>query len=371
MNNREYKYFAFISYSSKDEKWAKKLQDSLEHYKMPTNLNGKKKLPKKIRPIFRDITNLKTGNLSKQIEEALNNSKFLIVVCSPNSAQSEWVNKEVELFKLAGKTANIILYIVDGTPFAKESTQECYPKGIRTLPKEQELLGADINKLGRNDAIIKIVAQMFELSFDTLKQRYEREQKIKRWIFATSIILFSIVCFCIGLIFRNQNITIQGQYKIMSSQMEKIKNDSIALSAKNDSIVKQNELISQQKDELIQSNINLKTERDKVLKANWQILKSQSKLISEKCQKLIEKGDITTAIRLALFALPKNLNNPNRPYTSEAELILRMTSKSMGVPLYLLHHDSFVCSASFSNDGKYIVTASNDNTAKIWPVRVV
>lgn len=33
-----YKYFAFISYSSQDTKWGKRLQRKLEHYRMPATL---------------------------------------------------------------------------------------------------------------------------------------------------------------------------------------------------------------------------------------------------------------------------------------------------------------------------------------------
>jgi len=39
-------YYAFISYKREDEKWAKWLQDKLDHYKFPTNLNGRTDLPK-------------------------------------------------------------------------------------------------------------------------------------------------------------------------------------------------------------------------------------------------------------------------------------------------------------------------------------
>jgi len=40
-----------------------------------------------------DALELAGGVLAKEIETALQQSKFLIVICSPNSAQSPWVNK--------------------------------------------------------------------------------------------------------------------------------------------------------------------------------------------------------------------------------------------------------------------------------------
>ena len=72
-------YYAFISYKREDEKWAKWLEDKLEHYHLPTTLNGKD-LPKNLRPIFRDVDELSAGNLPKQISQALSISKNLIVV---------------------------------------------------------------------------------------------------------------------------------------------------------------------------------------------------------------------------------------------------------------------------------------------------
>ena len=81
-------YYAFISYKREDEKWAKWLQHKLEHYKFPTNLNGRTDLPKNIRPTVRDVTDFKPGLLAEEINNALLNSEWLIVVCSPRAAKS-------------------------------------------------------------------------------------------------------------------------------------------------------------------------------------------------------------------------------------------------------------------------------------------
>lgn len=83
---KQKEYYAFISYKREDEKWAKWLQDKLEHYRFPTNLNGRTDLPKNIRPTIRDVTDLNPGLLAEEIDNALRNSEWLIVVCSPRSA---------------------------------------------------------------------------------------------------------------------------------------------------------------------------------------------------------------------------------------------------------------------------------------------
>lgn len=113
-----YDYYAFISYKREDEEWAKWLQHKLEHYRLPSNLNGRTDLPREIRPVFKDTSELNPGNLPQQIHDALEGSKYLIVVCSPRSAQSEWVNKEVSTFIGMERTEHIIPFIIEGIAFS-------------------------------------------------------------------------------------------------------------------------------------------------------------------------------------------------------------------------------------------------------------
>ena len=70
--NNVYEYFAFISYKREDEKWAKWLQKKLESYSLPTALRKQNPtLPNKIRPVFRDQSELSGGNLKAEIEKGL------------------------------------------------------------------------------------------------------------------------------------------------------------------------------------------------------------------------------------------------------------------------------------------------------------
>lgn len=174
-------YIAFISYQRKDEEWAEWLQHQLEHYRLPSNiLEGHPELPHEIRPLFRDATELSGGILSKEIKLALENSHYLIVICSPNSSKSVWVNKEVQTFIDMGKLEYIIPFIVDGIPYA-QSEAECFVPALASLRgQEQELLGISISEMGREVASIKVVARMLNLRFDMLWQRYEREKEEER-----------------------------------------------------------------------------------------------------------------------------------------------------------------------------------------------
>ena len=91
-------YFAFISYSHKDSEMAKWLQHEFEYYELPSTLSWRKDLPESFRPVFRDEDELSGGELKTQICDALVNSEYLIVVCSPNSARSVYVDSEIQYF---------------------------------------------------------------------------------------------------------------------------------------------------------------------------------------------------------------------------------------------------------------------------------
>ena len=178
---RQYKNYAFISYKREDEKWAKWLQRKLESYKLPSVIRKESlNMPKYIRPVFRDKTDLSGGILTEQLYNELEHSKYLIVICSPNSAQSTWVSKEVRTFIEEGRIKYIIPFIVDGVPHSIDSKDECFPEDLRNIPNDQELLGINVQEIGREKAFIRLTAYMIGVSFDSLWQRYRRQEKRKR-----------------------------------------------------------------------------------------------------------------------------------------------------------------------------------------------
>lgn len=335
-------YFAFISYKREDEKWAKWLQHKLEHYKLPSNLNGRTDLPKEIRPIFRDQSELAGGVLADEINKALTNSKYLIVICSPRAAQSQWVGKEVQTFIDLGRTDRIIPFIIGGTAHAQNPEEECFPLALLDLPPEKELLGVNIDEMGRDAAAVKVVAQMFGLKFDTLWQRYEREQRKKR----TWSIIAIIGAFLVML----------GVSFWMYRQW-------------------------------------------------WRMKENQARFVAEKANAIVD-DDPYLAQRLLLEVLPKNIKHPNRPITSEVENAFRnavcknfikvntvsdllftvslspdrkrvasatnynkvlIWDAETGQNIKLLEgHTDGVNSAKYSPDGSYIVSASYDSTVIIW-----
>ena len=221
-------YYAFISYKREDEKWAKWLQYKLEHYRFPININGRSDLPKYIRPTFRDVTDLTPGLLAKEIGNALRSSEWLIIVCSPRSAKSPWVCKEAQTFIDIGRSDHIIPFVIEGNPFSIEANTECYPNALLNLTGSQELLAANVNEMGRDAAAIKVVARMFNLKFDTLWQRYERDQRRKMRFILSGVFLLLIIASCIAYWMWSKNIALlENKARYVSEKiLEHAKTDS-------------------------------------------------------------------------------------------------------------------------------------------------
>src|SRR3954464_14319518 len=94
-----FRYAAFISYRhvEPDRQWAQWLHSALETYRVPKRLAQERGLPRRVGRVVRDEEELPaSSDLNNEIERALEQSRYLIVVCSPRTPESRWVNREVE-----------------------------------------------------------------------------------------------------------------------------------------------------------------------------------------------------------------------------------------------------------------------------------
>jgi tetratricopeptide (TPR) repeat protein len=210
------RYWAFISYSHADSKWGQWLHRKLETFRVPRALVGKEtprgyKVPKRLMPIFRDREELPgSANLKDNIQEALEQSRYLVVICSPRSAASIWVNEEVLTYKAMGRSGRVLCLIVDGEPNATDKPScgllECFPPAVRHAvnsdrslnERREEPIAADARpgKDGKNDAFLKIAAGLLGVGFDELKKRETARTRRARAVQAlAAAILLSLACY--------------------------------------------------------------------------------------------------------------------------------------------------------------------------------
>ena len=319
---KDYKYNAFISYSHQDKTWGDWLHKSLEKFSVPKALRGKPNrtgtVPKSLFPIFRDREELPTAtDLGAVITHALQDSAYLIVICSPRSAKSMWVNQEILHFKRLGRSNRVLAIIVDGEPNGANKPGmeelECFPEALKYEIDEQgeltntptEPLAADAraNKDGKQNALLKLAAGVLGVNFNDLKQREKIRQRNRRLMIGAAASLF--LATGIG-------------YWQYAQQIEQ--------------------------------------ER---------LLEESAKLTSESLAAL-EDGNTKLAVNLALEALPEALAEPDRPYYPEAEAALSRALYQHSELNSVEAHNGAVRNVTADPSGNYIYSAGDEGKVKQW-----
>lgn len=193
---QNFKFFAFISYNSGDTRWGRRLQRKLEHYRMPSTLCRKRGWKRKpISPVFFAPTDIQPGELSNELKGRLDASRHLIVICSPRSAQSAWVGREIEYFASLGRKENIHLFIVDGVPHSGDPATECFNPAIERAGLG-DVLGANVHEkvsrwawVNRERAYVQIITKLLGVEFDSLWQRHKRQLRLRMLTLAVSAIV--------------------------------------------------------------------------------------------------------------------------------------------------------------------------------------
>lgn len=304
------RYRAFLSYSHKDQAWGKWLHGALEHYRVPRRLGVDLR---HLRPVFRDDEETPSApNLSEVIQQALESSDTLVVICSPNAARSQWVDKEIRDFKRLGKAESIYPVIIDGTPHGE--TDDCFPPALKYDVDEEgrltevrtEPLAVDVRTHGRRDTLLKLVAGVLAVDYDDLKRR-DRARAFTRYaaILTLGFAVLSLYA-----------LTLLMQTRAVSRQL------SLVLAA---------------------------------------IARSQGDAVDT--DTLEDSGSYERALRFSVLASQTGLLVVPAP-EAEAQLI-RAAHRSRAVTS-LVGHTDFVHLAFFSPSGEKLLTTSTDDTIRVW-----
>ena len=215
---KTYRYFAFISYKSDDLKEAWALKKKLDGYKLPTVLCKQyEKERKPTHEAFLDKTNIQPGDLTQELKDNLDNSHYLIVVCSPRSAKSEYVTAEIEHFTRNGREDEMFLFIIESDPANIEASfnpaiKEAEKRWSEREGEKREILGVNIKEkdvdkmffiyrwpvvgawLQRERAYMQLISRLLNLEFEQLwsYQRIRLAERVIAWIVGLIIVFGAI-----------------------------------------------------------------------------------------------------------------------------------------------------------------------------------
>lgn len=224
------KYWAFLSYNHHDRKFVEKVLDAIEGYRLPKDLVGKPgpdgPVPKRLK-VYRDRDESRAApDLSEELQIALRRSRYMVVVCSPASAalrfekdgvRTSWVNEEIRCFQRMGRADRILTIIKEGEPNASDPDKgkaECYPPaltwkvnaageptGERTVPSSAD---ARPRGDGFHNAVLKVIARIVGVDYDTLKRRDEIRRKRAAALLVLAAAVFAGALVAAGLAWRGQ-----------------------------------------------------------------------------------------------------------------------------------------------------------------------
>ena len=226
-------YAAFISYRHRplDIAVAERIHKSIERFKIPRDLRlEEKKNPGSVftswegQPlegnllVFRDREELPLSNdLTADIFEALDHTKCLIVICTPDTPKSLWVRREISYFIEKHGRNRIVTVLAAGTPeesIPKEITTVYAEDGITVLEEYEPLvayLTADSRKQvlkNLDKELLRLCAAVLGCPYDSLRQRHKR-RKMRQTKLAMSA-AFLIALSFIGMLI-NRNLEIEAQ----------------------------------------------------------------------------------------------------------------------------------------------------------------
>ncbi len=309
------RYDAFISYrhSDLDMYVAKKLHKGLETFKVPRAV-ALKSGKKNIKRVFRDQEELPIGSdLSSNIEAALSESEFLIVICSPRTPESYWVQKEISTFIEMHGRGHVLAVLIEGEP------EQSFPSLLLTDDEGNpvEPLAADVRGETKTEVnrklkteIMRLAAPLLGCSYDDLRQRH-KERRMKRIAAISSSVALLALLF--------------GAY-----------------SAYNAALIRQNYEGKQ---------------------------RNQSKYLAETSLSLLKEGDRRAAVLVALEALPAV--DHDKPYVAEAQYALSraLYCYDTGNEIQMdriLQHDLPVSNFWLNEDGTIAVSIDQGSNVYVW-----
>jgi tetratricopeptide (TPR) repeat protein len=201
------RYRAFISYSHRDGAITRRLHRRLETYAVPRALAREDgvPIPARLHPVFLDRDELaSSGALSQSIQNALDDSAALVVVCSPAAVASPWVDAEIAWFRRHHPARPLLAFVVDGDPGLDPRAhpgRAALPLRLALLDPARddgalaEPLAADARPEadGFTSAFFKLAAGLLGVRYDELRQRDHRRRQRRSLLLSSAALVLAAV----------------------------------------------------------------------------------------------------------------------------------------------------------------------------------
>ena len=225
----ERSYIAFISYRHKplDKQAAEMIQKKIENFRVPKEFRDKVG-GDRLGMVFRDEDELPaSSSLSNSITYALDHTKYLLVICTPDLPESKWCEQEIRYFLETHDRDHILAVLVDGEPEVSFS-----PYLLHTFDENGNITGDTeplaaniagpghtIDKKAFNKEIVRIYAALIGCPFDALWQR-QRRARTNRLLALSGIVMAAMAVFMGVVLSKNaqiarQNASLQKQMSAM------------------------------------------------------------------------------------------------------------------------------------------------------------
>ena len=365
-------YNAFISYShSADDKFAPSLQDALQKFAKPW-------YKKRNLEIFRDESSLSASpHLWDNITQALDQSEYLVLLASQESEQSKWVNREVEYWLAHKSIDNILIALTDGHMEWDDKTNGFLDAGHNSLPpvldgkfdsppfyidlrqsKTQEDLSL-ANPIFKKE-VLKLAAKLHGVHPNDLASTeltVHRRMIIVRNAVAGALALLLVASVVEAVranlasaeAIRQQEVavhqrdTARGNFVISEAKSMLAKDPTLALRMTEAAMTYyKGDAINRAADEIYANNFFYKT-----------LLSPDSSKPSRIFTKFIFS-------RNGEYVLSGLANN--------AMILWHRNGDKLDSLQYFVGHTARLRRADFSADGKWLVTGSDDKTARIWDI---
>lgn len=367
----ERKTSVFISYSRKDKRFARKLNDALEQQDIKAWVD------------WEDIPS--TADWMAEITASIEGADALVFVLSPDSIKSEVCAKELELAILGNKKIIPVLYR-DVDKRLKMHPKLAATNWVLMRPKKEsfnlalaqlvESIKTDLGWVKQHTRLLQRAAEwnakqrnrihLLQGSDLTDAERWMADSTIYEDRHVTPLQAEYIISSRKGAIGRQRSLIVGvllfALFSLMLMlyafrQTENAENTALLLETQV-ALVEEREQFALTKQAEAETSEQLAMDREQ--EAQNQQRASQAQRMAAQAGAYAQRaGDLDVSTLLALQSLSISPS-------SEAEEVLRQTLSRMAMPITQAQHQGRIWSTQVSEDGQYFVSASADSTACVW-----